>query len=319
MSSNPLVKALRQQLSPPQFVHGPWQWGVVHAVNAGPPPSVDLYLDGTQTLGDTSYLTHAVRYVASYNPAVGDIVLVSRGTGGLRTDRVVLGPLRAEPRTNTYTASATASVGETSICTASLTLTLPSAPPNGTTNTVVATSGVVTIDAGGSDTITWGSSGETSVQIAPGMSLTVVYSGGVWYASQTNGDVPAGRMYGSSASIGTSPSQVAMTEDFAYGGVTVASSAITVPVAGIYKVNAAIAFYDSSTTSYYCLLYQNGSNVRGWYTGQTGQLIATAGGSDLIKCAANDVFTLYGQVGTGSGVGLFGGGIGTYVSLALMT
>lgn len=81
---------LRKQLVAPQFTHGPWQWGVVHAVNAGPPPTVDLYLDGSQTLGDTAYLTKGVRYLSDYFPAVGDVVLVSRGTGGLRSDRVVL-------------------------------------------------------------------------------------------------------------------------------------------------------------------------------------------------------------------------------------
>ena len=84
-----LSRALRKELVPPQFTHGPYQWGVVENINTGP-PSVDLYLDGTQTLSDTAYLTKGVRYLSDYRPTVGDVVLVARGTGGLKTDRVVI-------------------------------------------------------------------------------------------------------------------------------------------------------------------------------------------------------------------------------------
>lgn len=73
------------------YDHAPFQFGVVHAVNAGPPPSVDLYLDGSQTLGSTSYLTAKVAYLSSYYPAVGDVVLVRRGQGRSNSDRMVLG------------------------------------------------------------------------------------------------------------------------------------------------------------------------------------------------------------------------------------
>lgn len=74
-----------------------FQWGVVHAVNAGPPPHVDVYLDGTQTLNDTSYLTTGIRYLAGYVPTVGDVVIIQRGLKRSASDRLVLGVLAGSP------------------------------------------------------------------------------------------------------------------------------------------------------------------------------------------------------------------------------
>ena len=51
----------------------------------------DVYLDGTQTLSDTAYLTPGVRWLVSYTPTANDVVIVARGTGGLRSDRLILG------------------------------------------------------------------------------------------------------------------------------------------------------------------------------------------------------------------------------------
>ncbi len=70
-----------------------FQWGVVDSISAGPPPSVDLYLDGTQTLSNTAYLTKGVRYLAGYVPTVGDTVIVQRGLKRSASDRVVIGKL----------------------------------------------------------------------------------------------------------------------------------------------------------------------------------------------------------------------------------
>lgn len=53
--------------------------------------TADIYLDGTQTLNNTDYLTVGLRWLVSYTPAVGDVVIVARGTGGLRSDRLILG------------------------------------------------------------------------------------------------------------------------------------------------------------------------------------------------------------------------------------
>lgn len=55
--------------------------------------TLDLYLDGTQGLADTAYLVTGIKYLASYSPTVGDVVLVCRGTGHLKSDRVALGKL----------------------------------------------------------------------------------------------------------------------------------------------------------------------------------------------------------------------------------
>lgn len=92
MNNSQFTAALRKNLTPHPTLSAPIQWGVVHAVHTSP-NAVDLYLDGTQTYGDTAYLTVGVRYLSSYSPTVGDTVVVSRGTGGSRSDRFVLGKL----------------------------------------------------------------------------------------------------------------------------------------------------------------------------------------------------------------------------------
>lgn len=74
-----------------------YQWGYVDSINTGPPPTLNLYLDGTQTLGNTAYLTRNVRYLASYVPNVGDVVIVQRGKFRSSSDRVVLGKLAGSP------------------------------------------------------------------------------------------------------------------------------------------------------------------------------------------------------------------------------
>lgn len=87
-------KTVRQQRNPQgNYDHSEFQWGYVNAINLGPPPSLDLYLDGSQTTNDTAYLTKQVAYLASYVPTVGDAVLVRRGTRRSSSDRVVVGKL----------------------------------------------------------------------------------------------------------------------------------------------------------------------------------------------------------------------------------
>ncbi|MHB2029661.1 MAG: hypothetical protein ACYCPT_12715 [Acidimicrobiales bacterium] len=79
------------------FDHSPFQWGVVHAVHAGPPPSVDVYLDGTQNMNNTAFLTTGIRYLDGYDPVVGDGVVLIRGTNKSVSDRTVLGKLAGTP------------------------------------------------------------------------------------------------------------------------------------------------------------------------------------------------------------------------------
>jgi hypothetical protein len=82
--------AKKQQRPLGNYDHGVFQWGVVHAIHAGPPPSVDVYLDGTHNTGNAAYLTPTVPYLANYVPTVGDTVLVRRGEGRSASDRTVI-------------------------------------------------------------------------------------------------------------------------------------------------------------------------------------------------------------------------------------
>jgi hypothetical protein len=75
------------------YTHSEHQWGVIDAIHAGPPATVDVYLDGSQNTGDTSNLVTGVKYLASYTPTVGDSVVIYRGFNRNRTSRVVLGKL----------------------------------------------------------------------------------------------------------------------------------------------------------------------------------------------------------------------------------
>lgn len=139
----------------------------------------------------------------------------------------------------TRAASATATAGEESICTASVTITLPATCEQGTQNKVVAATGTVTIDAPSGTTISWGSTGNASVQIATGMAISLVYSGTTWHVIGTNGVVPSGFMYNTATSevASLATSQIgSMASGTLRGGVTYATNALFVPVAGTYLV-----------------------------------------------------------------------------------
>ena len=83
-----------KQLKPSgNYHHGEHQWGVVAAINNDATPTVDLYLDGAQNVPTDANLTQGIAFLSSYVPTVGDVVLVRRGDGRNRTDRVVLGKL----------------------------------------------------------------------------------------------------------------------------------------------------------------------------------------------------------------------------------
>jgi hypothetical protein len=73
------------------YLHAEHEYGTVAAIHAGPPPTVDLYLNGSQNMGSTTYLTTGVKYLAPYVPTVGDVVLIQRGSEKLRTSRMILG------------------------------------------------------------------------------------------------------------------------------------------------------------------------------------------------------------------------------------
>jgi len=90
---------VQRKASHPQgnYDHSEFQWGVVHAIHVGPPPSVDLYLDGTQNTANTAYLTLGVAYLAGYVPTAGDTVIVRRGVRRSSSDRIVIGKPNGSP------------------------------------------------------------------------------------------------------------------------------------------------------------------------------------------------------------------------------
>ena len=105
-SSSKTVSAFRKALVPHATVKAPWQFGVVAKVADptfaptvpytpdAPAFTCDVYLNGTQALSnppDPSYATTGLRYFPNYRPQVGDVVLVGHGTGGLTSDRWILG------------------------------------------------------------------------------------------------------------------------------------------------------------------------------------------------------------------------------------
>ncbi|MEM0142420.1 MAG: hypothetical protein QXL94_00500 [Candidatus Parvarchaeum sp.] len=88
-------KKIRRPLG--SYDHNPYQWGVVTNINIGPPPSVDLYLDGAQATGDPKAITTNVRYLDTYVPTNGDVVIVCRNTNRSSSDRWVMGKLAGSP------------------------------------------------------------------------------------------------------------------------------------------------------------------------------------------------------------------------------
>lgn len=93
--------------------------GVPNAQNSGATvrvlATVDLYLDGWQNppqnlpSGVSQTLTTGIRYLSSYPPLAGHVVLLARGTGLQRSDRVVMGVLApaANPAGRMYNTSVT--------------------------------------------------------------------------------------------------------------------------------------------------------------------------------------------------------------------
>ena len=121
----------------------------------------------------------------------GQVLTVNSGATGLQY---------STPSTTTapvfYATSGTAAANETSIATVTgVTVTLPSAPPNGTTNTIATFSPAfgVQITRGGTDTITYQtatglSTGATLLPISGLSSRTYTYNAGVW-AEQAKSNV----------------------------------------------------------------------------------------------------------------------------------
>jgi len=85
-------KVARQQSRPNgKYPASENQRGVVKAVNAGPPQTVDVYLDGAQQGENPANLAKGLKYRDGYLPQVNDVVWISRQKGKARTSRMVMG------------------------------------------------------------------------------------------------------------------------------------------------------------------------------------------------------------------------------------
>lgn len=81
-----VARQLQSSIVPQWSIMGPFQWATVHAIHTSP-NTVDVYMDGASTL------TPGVRYLSTYTPTVGDVVVVGRMQAQSRTARFVIGKL----------------------------------------------------------------------------------------------------------------------------------------------------------------------------------------------------------------------------------
>jgi hypothetical protein len=140
-------------------------------------------------------------------------------------------------------------------------------------------------------------------------------------SSQAN---PAGRMYAETTATSIPDSTVTnilhMVTDFALGGVEISSSAITVPVAGIYRVDFYVSYVDLVSSAGNCRaqLEHDSDYVRECFSFGDEAYPVTAGGSDLIIANANDTFRVAALQYTGyTQTNQIGIQYGTYLSVAL--
>jgi hypothetical protein len=76
------------------YVHDTIQWGVVKAINIGPPATLDVDIAGTQNnQDDPAGVTQNVKWSHPYVPTIGDTVWLIRGTWRNRTSRFVGGKM----------------------------------------------------------------------------------------------------------------------------------------------------------------------------------------------------------------------------------
>jgi len=90
-----IVNTLRRALEPNPYLFSTFQWCKVHATHTHSVDLIPTGLTGLSTYTATTHVLKNVRYLASYTPTVGDVVLVLRGgKGGQATSLVVLGKLK---------------------------------------------------------------------------------------------------------------------------------------------------------------------------------------------------------------------------------
>jgi exosome complex RNA-binding protein Rrp4 len=74
MATRDLVKAFKTNIGPQGTIGQDW-WGTVTAINTGPPKTVTVTVNGTRS-------STVCRYLSSYTPTVGDVVVGRRDTEG---------------------------------------------------------------------------------------------------------------------------------------------------------------------------------------------------------------------------------------------
>jgi hypothetical protein len=116
---------------------------------------------------------------------------------------------------------------------------------------------------------------------------------------------PCGHMYCSTATVMTTAGTnytATTTATILRSGVTWASNALYVPVAGVYQISAYCTFatsgggVPSSNASFTPQFFQNGSLSRQWKVSGVGaDNYPSGGGTSLVTAAAGDYFTLVGS------------------------
>jgi len=153
----------------------------------------------------------------------------------------------------------------------------------------------------------------------------LVYSGSAWLNTYPSG-VPAGRMYATSQTVlGPGTFQVVnFAQDFVKGGMTYASNALTVPVAGIYAVEASTGWQNSGGAPPGTPKVQTSISVGGTIARNGGLDLLQSSGvypasrcSDLINLAAGSVLTMTGYAD--QSIGTLGSTAYTYLSAVLVS
>ena len=113
---------------------------------------------------------------------------------------------------------------------------------------------------------------------------------------------PCARIHGTSPSITTAGNVLQLsTTDYAKNGMTTGANSITVPVAGVYAINAGVRFTSAASTGVYEINVQaSGTGVPNavqfmYWSGSTAASPWFNDYSDLINLSAGSVLTLYGN------------------------
>lgn len=160
----------------------------------------------------------------------------------------------------------------------------------------------------------------------------VAHPSGTWSCGPTIYDIanpvnfPAGRIYLTSATAAiaatTNHACTPVTTDFVVGGMTVASSGLTVPVTGKYQINAGVIALPGTGTfgNCYLLIYQNAVDMTETASVVSAGYYVTVTTADCRILTAGDNMTLQFITPPGGTTTILSGGIDpTYLSVNLVS